>query len=130
MPTVLSGAGMALWLACKTRPWTVNTPSRAPPGTRLAGVSRAALALVIGAGGLRRLADDHVEGEDPLAAFGSTAADHLRRHDSFTHCPDLLVNDGAGQPTSIDTATACGLNSSQMAGLTLTRRVANFAQPW
>ena len=48
--------------------------------------------LVIGAGGRRRLADDSVEGEDPLAAFGPTAADHLRRHDSFPHCPDLLVN--------------------------------------
>ena len=48
--------------------------------------------LVIGAGGRRRLTDDSVEGEDPLAAFGPTAADHLRRHDSFPHCPDLLVN--------------------------------------
>jgi uncharacterized membrane protein YvlD (DUF360 family) len=48
--------------------------------------------LVIGAGGRRRLADDSVEGEDPLTAFGATAADHLRRHDSFPHCPDLLVN--------------------------------------
>ncbi len=49
-------------------------------------------AVVIGASGLRRLADDHVEGEDPLAAFGPNAVGHLRRHDSFTHCPDLLVN--------------------------------------
>ncbi len=48
--------------------------------------------LVIGARGRRQLADDSVEGEDPLAAFGPTAADHLRRHDSFPHCPDLLVN--------------------------------------
>ena len=47
---------------------------------------------MIGAGGRRRLADDSVEGEDPLAPFGATAADHLRRHDSFPHCPDLLVN--------------------------------------
>ena len=47
---------------------------------------------MIGAGGRRRLTDDGVEGEDPLAAFGPTAADHLRRHDSFPHCPDLLVN--------------------------------------
>jgi uncharacterized membrane protein YvlD (DUF360 family) len=49
-------------------------------------------AVVVGAGGMRRLADDHVEGEDPLAAFGANAAEHLRRHDSFPHCPDLLVN--------------------------------------
>jgi uncharacterized membrane protein YvlD (DUF360 family) len=49
-------------------------------------------ALVVGAGGHRRLDDDLVVGEDPLAHFDSTVADHLRRHDSFPHCPDLLVN--------------------------------------
>lgn len=48
--------------------------------------------LVIGAAGHRRLKDDAVEGEDPLAHFDPTVADHLRRHDSFPHCPDLLVN--------------------------------------
>jgi len=48
--------------------------------------------LVIGAGGHRRLSDDGVEGEDPLAHFDPTVADHLRRHDSFPHCPDILVN--------------------------------------
>jgi uncharacterized membrane protein YvlD (DUF360 family) len=48
--------------------------------------------LVIGAAGHRRLDDDTVEGEDPLADFDPTTADHLRRHDSFPHCPDLLVN--------------------------------------
>jgi uncharacterized membrane protein YvlD (DUF360 family) len=48
--------------------------------------------LVIGAAGRRRLADDSVEGEDPLAPFGPNAANHLRRHDGFPHCPDLLVN--------------------------------------
>jgi uncharacterized membrane protein YvlD (DUF360 family) len=48
--------------------------------------------LVIGAAGHRRLADDTVEGDDPLAHFDPTVADHLRRHDSFPHCPDLLVN--------------------------------------
>jgi hypothetical protein len=48
--------------------------------------------LVIGAGGRRRLSDDGVEGEDPLVHFDPTVADHLRRHDSFPHCPDLLVN--------------------------------------
>ncbi len=49
-------------------------------------------ALAIGGAGRRRLSDDAVEGEDPLAHFGPTAADHLRRHDSFPHCPDILVN--------------------------------------
>jgi uncharacterized membrane protein YvlD (DUF360 family) len=49
-------------------------------------------ALVVGAGGHRRLDDDLVVGEDPLAHFDATVPDHLRRHDSFPHCPDLLVN--------------------------------------
>jgi uncharacterized membrane protein YvlD (DUF360 family) len=49
-------------------------------------------ALVLGAGGSRRLRDDHIEGEDPLRDFGSNAADHLRRTDGFPHCPDILVN--------------------------------------
>jgi uncharacterized membrane protein YvlD (DUF360 family) len=54
--------------------------------------SEAQGALVIGGAGQRRLGDDAVEGEDPLADFGATAADHLRRHDRFPHCPDILVN--------------------------------------
>jgi len=49
-------------------------------------------AVVVGAGGHRRLADDVVVGQDPLAHFDPTVADHLRRHDRFPHCPDLLVN--------------------------------------
>ena len=48
--------------------------------------------VAIGANGLRRLEDGTIEGEDPLAAFDATAAEHLRRHDSFPHCPDILVN--------------------------------------
>jgi uncharacterized membrane protein YvlD (DUF360 family) len=54
--------------------------------------SQAHGALVIGTNGRRRLSDDVVEGEDPLEDFGATAADHLRRHDRFPHCPDILVN--------------------------------------
>jgi hypothetical protein len=54
--------------------------------------SRALGAVVIGASGCRRLADDSVEGQDPLANLGATAAGHLRRHDRFPHCPDILVN--------------------------------------
>src|SRR5205807_9331808 len=48
--------------------------------------------LVIGPRGHRRLTDDAVQGDDPLAAFDASAADHLRRHDRFPHCPDILVN--------------------------------------
>jgi hypothetical protein len=49
-------------------------------------------ALVLGPRGQRRLSDDTVEGEDPLAPFGPYAADHVRRTDGFRHCPDLVVN--------------------------------------
>jgi hypothetical protein len=48
--------------------------------------------LVLGPGGLRRLGDDGIEGEDPLVPFGPTAADHVRRTDAYRHCPDLVVN--------------------------------------
>lgn len=56
-------------------------------------------ALVLGQRGRRRLADDTVDGEDPLAPFGPRAADHLRRLDSFTTVGDLVVN------SAIDPAT-------------------------
>jgi hypothetical protein len=32
------------------------------------------------------------EGDDPLAIFGPTAADHLRRLDRFPHTGDIVVN--------------------------------------
>jgi hypothetical protein len=48
--------------------------------------------LVIGAKGRYYLATDRVEGENPLAPFGPTAAQHLRRADSFPDAPDVLVN--------------------------------------
>jgi uncharacterized membrane protein YvlD (DUF360 family) len=48
--------------------------------------------LVIGGGGIHYLVDDRVEGEDPLAGFGPNAAHHLRRTDTFTNAPDILVN--------------------------------------
>ena len=48
--------------------------------------------VVIGAGGVRRLSDDHVAGSDPLAPFGPNAAQHVRRTDGFPHCPDIVVN--------------------------------------
>ena len=49
-------------------------------------------ALVLGPRGSRRLEDDSVEGEDPLAPFGPNAARHVRRTDGFPHCPDIVVN--------------------------------------
>jgi uncharacterized membrane protein YvlD (DUF360 family) len=48
--------------------------------------------VVLGRGGTRFLADDRVEGEDPLAPFSPNAARHLRRTDSFEHVADLMVN--------------------------------------
>ena len=49
-------------------------------------------AVVLGAGGSRRLADGKVEGEDPLAGFPPNAARHLRRTDGFPHVADIMVN--------------------------------------
>jgi uncharacterized membrane protein YvlD (DUF360 family) len=54
--------------------------------------SEAEGAIVLGAGGFRRLGDGSVEGEDPLAPFGPNAAAHVARTDGFPHCPDLVVN--------------------------------------
>jgi uncharacterized membrane protein YvlD (DUF360 family) len=49
-------------------------------------------AVVLGDDGRRRLSDDEVSGTDPLLAYGPNAAAHLRRHDGFEHCPDILIN--------------------------------------
>jgi uncharacterized membrane protein YvlD (DUF360 family) len=59
--------------------------------------------LVIGGAGRRHLEDDSVDGDDPLAGFDATAAEHLRRHDRFPHCPDILVN-GAYDPDAEEVA--------------------------
>jgi hypothetical protein len=48
--------------------------------------------VVLGRSGRHPLATGHVEGDDPLAPFGPTAADDLRRHDALAHVGDLLVN--------------------------------------
>jgi uncharacterized membrane protein YvlD (DUF360 family) len=48
--------------------------------------------IVVGPAGVRYLDDDRVDGVDPLLHFGPNAADHLRRTDSFSNAPDLLVN--------------------------------------
>ena len=47
--------------------------------------------VVVGRDGVRYLADDRVEGSDPLARFGPHACAHLRRLDTFPHVGDLVV---------------------------------------
>jgi putative membrane protein len=47
--------------------------------------------IVIGASGKYYLADDRVEGDNPLAKFGKHSAVHLRRLDSFNNVPDILL---------------------------------------
>ena len=48
-------------------------------------------AVVLGPGGARYLEEDRVDGDDPLAGFHATAAQHLLRTHGFAHAPDLLV---------------------------------------
>ncbi len=88
----LSPDRLTLEQISESHPRLLDTLS-AHPGVGFVMVrSRVHGALVIGGGGRRRLSDDTVEGADPLAHFDSTAAEHLRRHDQFPHCPDILVN--------------------------------------
>ena len=47
--------------------------------------------VVLGAQGKYYLAEDRIEGENPLARFGENAAMHLRRTDGFNYVPDILV---------------------------------------
>jgi len=47
--------------------------------------------LVLGARGVRHLADGRVEGEDPLAGLGPNAARHLLRTDGFANVADIMV---------------------------------------
>jgi uncharacterized membrane protein YvlD (DUF360 family) len=47
--------------------------------------------VALGARGAHFLADDTVEGEDPLTPFSPTAAQHLRRTDGFAHVADIMV---------------------------------------
>jgi uncharacterized membrane protein YvlD (DUF360 family) len=48
--------------------------------------------VVLGAGGAHYLAEDRIEGEDPLASFSPNAPRHLRRTDGFPHVADIMVN--------------------------------------
>jgi uncharacterized membrane protein YvlD (DUF360 family) len=58
-------------------------------------------AVVHGGGGTHDLADDSVEGIDPLARFSATATDGLRRLDAMAECGDLVIvstfDPGSGQ---------------------------------
>jgi hypothetical protein len=47
--------------------------------------------VVLGRAGMQRLRDGRIEGEDPLAPFSRSAAQHLLRTDGFAHAPDVLV---------------------------------------
>jgi len=49
-------------------------------------------AVVLGRNGTNYLGEGAVEGEDPLASFGSTAIQHVRRTDGFRHVADIMVN--------------------------------------
>lgn len=48
-------------------------------------------AVVLGGSGTRYLADGRVEGDDPLAGFSPTAAQHLMRTDGFADVADIMV---------------------------------------
>ena len=47
--------------------------------------------VALGGGGARYLADDRVEGDDPLAHFSANAAQHLRRTDGFADVADIMI---------------------------------------
>jgi hypothetical protein len=47
--------------------------------------------VVLGAGGTIDLAGGHAEGMDPLARFGATAMEGLRRVDAMMECGDLVI---------------------------------------
>ena len=47
--------------------------------------------VALGGSGARYLSDDRVDGEDPLAHFSPTAAQHLRRTDGFADVADIMV---------------------------------------
>ena len=48
--------------------------------------------VVLGRHGARYLDDGHVEGVDPLAAFGPHAVAQVRRTDAYPHVADIMVN--------------------------------------
>lgn len=48
--------------------------------------------IVLGRNGIHYLAEDQVDGTDPLADFGPLAIRRLLRTDSFDHTADLMIN--------------------------------------
>jgi Type I phosphodiesterase / nucleotide pyrophosphatase len=54
--------------------------------------SQAHGAVAIGRVGVYFLDEDRIDGEDPLAAFGPNAPDHLKRTDGFRDVADIMVN--------------------------------------
>jgi len=48
-------------------------------------------AVVLGATGASYLDEGRVEGDDPLATFSPTAAQHLARTDGFEHVADIMI---------------------------------------
>jgi uncharacterized membrane protein YvlD (DUF360 family) len=54
--------------------------------------SRVHGALVMGHGGVNHLDSGEVDGADPLELYGPNAARHVKRTDSYPHCPDIVVN--------------------------------------
>jgi hypothetical protein len=61
-------------------------------------------ALVLGATGMRRLEDGHIDGPDPLATFSPTAARHLARTDTFSNVADIMI--GSFYDPSLDDGCA------------------------
>ena len=60
--------------------------------------------VVLGGHGSHYLADDSIEGEDPLAPFSPNAARHLLRTDGFDHVADIMV--GSFYDPALDTGCA------------------------
>jgi putative membrane protein len=56
--------------------------------------------VVVGAMGRYYLAEDRVEGDNPLDEFGPNAAQHLSRSDRFPDAPDILVNSFCNHETN------------------------------
>lgn len=48
--------------------------------------------VVMGQKGTYYLKTDKVEGVNPLKEFGPNIVRHLKRHDTFSHIPDILIN--------------------------------------
>jgi hypothetical protein len=48
-------------------------------------------AVVLGPNGTNYIAEQRLEGEDPLAHFSPTAAQHLLRTDGFAHVADIMI---------------------------------------